>query len=158
MKEYDVDVYEFPEGCACPPRGQRFVRVEDYDELAERFPKMLGERMGKIREWPPMEGRKSDQGKRRMDLIPPEAMEALADVLTMGAAKYDARNWEKGFAWGRSVAALLRHLFAWMRGENKDPESGLSHLAHVLCNAAFLVTFEVRGIGTDDRAKATEGK
>ena len=99
------------------------------------------------------EGRKNDSGKLRMDLIPPEAVEALAAVLTMGAAKYNDRNWENGFAWGRSCAALQRHFWAWMRGEDKDPESGLSHMAHVLCNAAFLVTFEARKVGTDDRPK-----
>ena len=99
------------------------------------------------------EGRKNDTGKARMDLIPPEAIQALADVLTMGAAKYADRNWEKGFAWGRSIAALLRHLWAWIGGEDTDPESGLSHMAHVLSNAAFLCTFEARRIGTDDRPK-----
>ncbi len=101
------------------------------------------------------EGNKFDNGKLRLDLIPPEATIALGQVLTMGAAKYDSRNWEKGFAWGRSIAALKRHLTAWEAGENKDPESGFSHLAHVLCNAAFLVTFEARNIGTDDRTELT---
>jgi len=99
-----------------------------------------------------IEGAKFDGGKVRLDLIPPEATWLLGQVLTMGAKKYDSRNWEKGFDWGRSVAALKRHLTAWEAGEDKDPESGLPHLAHVLCNAAFLVTFEARGIGTDDRA------
>ena len=56
------------------------------------------------------EGRKNDSGKRRMDLIPPEAIEALADVLTMGAAKYADRNWEKGFAWQHAATALARNL------------------------------------------------
>jgi len=99
------------------------------------------------------EGRKDDKGKRRLDLIPPEAIHALGDVLTFGAGKYADRNWEKGFAWGRSIAALQRHLYAWMGGEDVDPETGLSHMAHVLCNAVFLVTFEARGAGTDDRAR-----
>lgn len=64
-----------------------------------------------------------------------------------------ARNWEQGFAWGRSDAALKRHLTAWEAGQDNDPETGLPHLWHVLANAAFLVTFEARQIGTDDRAK-----
>lgn len=98
------------------------------------------------------EGRKDDAGKLRLDLIPPEATIALGKVLTMGAAKYDDRNWEKGFNWSRAMSALKRHLTAWEAGENTDPESGYSHMEHVLCNAAFLVTFEAREIGTDDRA------
>lgn len=101
-----------------------------------------------------LEGAKFDGDKVRLDLIPPEATWSLGQVLTMGARKYDARNWEKGFNWGRSVAALERHLTAWKGGEDTDPESGFSHLAHVLCNAAFLVTFEARGVGTDDRPAA----
>ncbi|XXJ19883.1 dATP/dGTP diphosphohydrolase domain-containing protein [Desulfovibrio caledoniensis] len=98
-----------------------------------------------------LEGAKFDTGKLRMDLIPPEAIEGLAEVLTMGAEKYAARNWEKGFDWGRSVAALKRHLTAWERREDLDPESGLNHMKHVLCNAVFLVTFIEREVGRDTR-------
>ena len=96
---------------------------------------------------------KYDNGKPRMDLIPPEAMLALGAVLEVGARKYSGRNWELGFEWGRSDAALKRHLIAWEAGQDNDPETGLPHLWHVLANAAFLVTFEAREIGTDDRAK-----
>ena len=96
---------------------------------------------------------KYDNGKPRMDLIPPEAMLALGAVLEVGARKYSGRNWELGFEWGRSDAALKRHLTAWEAGQDNDPETGLPHLWHVLANAAFLVTFEARQIGTDDRAK-----
>ena len=54
----------------------------------------------------PHEGRKDDTAKPRMDLIPPELLEGVADVLTYGAAKYAPRNWEHGMAWGRVFAAL----------------------------------------------------
>jgi len=99
------------------------------------------------------EGRKDDAGKLRFDLIPPEAPLALAEVLTPGAVRYGERNWEKGFNWSRAEGALQRHLNAWRAGEDKDPDSGLSHLKHILTNAAFLVAFEARGIGTDDRPR-----
>jgi len=99
------------------------------------------------------EGNKNDAGKPRLDLVPPEAMFALGRVLEFGARKYDDRNWEKGFAWGRAIAALLRHLFAWIGGQDTDPETGFCHLDHVLCNAMFLVTFWYRKVGTDDRPK-----
>lgn len=98
-----------------------------------------------------VEGVKFDAGKLRMDLLPPDAMEALARILTDGAAKYGDRNWEKGMKWSRPHAALLRHLLAWWGGQDADPESGHSHLWHVLTNAAFLVSYEMRGIGEDDR-------
>ena len=92
-----------------------------------------------------MAGTKHDNDKLRMDLIPPEVMTALAAVLTMGADKYDDHNWREGINYSRIVAALKRHLTAWEGGEVYDPESGLNHIAHVLCNAAFLITFEYEG-------------
>lgn len=97
------------------------------------------------------EGRKFDDGKPRYDLLPPEMLEAAAAVLTYGANKYGERNWEAGMAWGRPFAALMRHMWAWWRGEDSDPETGYSHLWHALCCIAFLVAYEARGAGTDDR-------
>lgn len=99
------------------------------------------------------EARKDDAAKPRMDLIPPEALFAMADVLTHGADKYGDRNWERGMDRGRIVAALLRHLSLWMAGENNDRDSGMPHSWHVLTNAAFLVAHEVRDIGADTRAR-----
>ena len=97
------------------------------------------------------EGRKDDTEKLRFDLIAPEFLEELSKVITFGALKYDARNWEKGMSWGRVFAALMRHLWAWWGGEAKDPETGFSHLAHAAANIMFLVAFERRQIGDDDR-------
>jgi hypothetical protein len=60
------------------------------------------------------------------------------------------RNWENGFAWSRLFAAVLRHLFAWGRGERVDAEFGASHLDHALVSLMFLRAHELRKIGTDD--------
>lgn len=98
-----------------------------------------------------IKGVKFDDGKARHDLIPPELPEAVATVLAFGAAKYGERNWEKGMGWGRPFAALMRHMWAWWRGEINDPETGLSHLSHAACNIAFLLAFEARKAGVDDR-------
>lgn len=99
------------------------------------------------------EGKKFDADKARFDLIPPEIEEAIAQVLTFGAAKYGERNWELGMAWGRPYAALRRHMNAWWAGENNDHETGMSHLWHAAACIAFLTAFEARGVGTDDRPK-----
>lgn len=96
---------------------------------------------------------KHDGDKVRLDLLPPELVEGVGAVLTFGAHKYGARNWEKGMRWGRPFAALLRHLWAWWRGEEKDPETGMSHLWHAGCCLAFLIAYEQRQIGDDDRPK-----
>ncbi len=99
------------------------------------------------------EGRKDDADKPRYDLIPPEMPEAVARVLAFGARKYAPRNWEKGMKWGRPFAALMRHMWAWWRGEKLDPETGMSHLWHAACCITFLIAYEARNVGEDDRPK-----
>jgi hypothetical protein len=83
-------------------------------------------------------GKKYDNGKLRMDLIPPLVIESLAKVLTYGADKYGDSNW-KGVSVNRYVAALWRHVIAYGKGEDIDKESGLLHLEHALTNVAFLI-------------------
>jgi len=94
---------------------------------------------------------KFDQEKIRIDLISTVAIEELAKVLTYGAKKYTAHNWRSGLARSRLLGAAIRHVFAFMRGEDRDPESGLSHLAHAMCCLMFLLEFVTTGGGTDDR-------
>ena len=96
----------------------------------------------------PNEGQKFDSEKTRNDLLPPEFLEGTAQILTFGAVKYGDRNRELGMAWGRPFGALMRHMWAWWRGEDKDPETGKSHLWHAACCIAFLMAYEQRGIGT----------
>ncbi len=57
--------------------------------------------------------------------------------------------------WGRCFGALQRHLWAWWGGEDKDAESDKSHLWHAGCMLIFLIAYEIRGIGNDDRPKNT---
>lgn len=99
-----------------------------------------------------MEGVKHDQTKSRYDLLPPELLEGVAQVLTFGANKYAPRNWERGISYGRVFAALMRHMWAWWRGERLDAESGLPHLWHAGCCLSFLIAYEERGMTSfDDR-------
>ncbi len=98
---------------------------------------------------------KHDGGKPRMDLLPPELMFAVAEILTFGAdvKEYGARNWEQGMEWGRVYAALQRHLNQWWDTTQPDidEESGKSHLWHAACCITFLLTYEQRGLGEDTR-------
>jgi hypothetical protein len=96
-------------------------------------------------------GIKHDEGKLRMDLVPISAIEAMAEILGFGSSKYGDRNWEKGLAYSRVYAALLRHLTAWFDKQGLDEESGKSHLKHAMCCLAFLVEFERKQTGEDDR-------
>jgi hypothetical protein len=96
-------------------------------------------------------GKKYDSGKLRYSLLPKGALEAIVQVLEHGATKYAPNNWQLvDNAEDRYYDALMRHL-AWYRsGESFDRDSGLPHLAHVMCNAAFLLWFE------QQRCKGTE--
>lgn len=95
-----------------------------------------------------MSGRKDDAGKPRLDLVPALAELEVARVLTHGASRYGADNWRRveGARW-RYLAACMRHLNAWRRGERLDEDSGLSHLAHAACCVLFLLELELRAEG-----------
>ena len=93
---------------------------------------------------PNRKGLKFDKDKLRMDLIPPEAIYALAEVLTFGAKKYADRNWEKGIELNRLFAATQRHLWDMWKGELIDPESNLPHSYHALTNIAMYITLNER--------------
>ncbi len=90
-----------------------------------------------------MTGIKYDNGKRRWTLVPWRAMGLVADVLGHGALKYSADNWKKVLpdhcGADRYLDATFRHLVAYARGEEADPDSGLPHLAHAVTNLLFLL-------------------
>lgn len=99
-----------------------------------------------------MNGKKFDQDKNPIGLIPSEFEDAVAEVLKFGAKKYGNWNWTKGFdSELRLYSAIRRHLGAWHRGEDNDPESGLSHLAHASCGIMFLMLSRRYNLGVDDR-------
>lgn len=101
------------------------------------------------------EGRKYDDTKGDMPaLIAPEFTEGIGKVLCYGAKKYAPGNWAKGMKYSRVMNALERHYIAWKKGEKHDPETGLSHLYHMACNLMFLVAYDERGTGVDDRYEA----
>ena len=84
-----------------------------------------------------------DDGKNNGSLLLFKALEEINKVLEFGANKYSANNWQEGtgFKYSRVLNSLLRHTFAFMRGEDKDPESGLSHMAHAGCNVLFILYY-----------------
>ncbi len=91
------------------------------------------------------------EDKPGVDQIPPECLLAWGDVFTYGEKKYGKSNWLKGTNWHEFVGSAFRHLLKWQLGEDLDPESGLPHLAHALWNVGALMTYQERGLGTDDR-------
>jgi hypothetical protein len=91
------------------------------------------------------EGIKFDASKPRWDLLPMAPIDEVVKVLTHGAEKYGPNNWQQLVdAQNRYYAALMRHITAWRNGEQKDADSGFSHLAHAICNLIFLYENENR--------------
>jgi hypothetical protein len=86
---------------------------------------------------------KADQGKLRIDLVPPAIIEAVAEVRKYGTDKYkDPDNWQTVEPY-RYIAALGRHFCDYLRDpQSVDEESGISHLKHMACNIAFLLEME----------------
>jgi len=101
-----------------------------------------------------MSGVKFDTGKPPLGLIPRQALIAEAQVLAFGATKYGRDNWRGGMDWSRLTDAALRHLTAFIDGEDVDPETGISHLAHARCCMGFLLAYAELGLGRDDRHSA----
>ncbi len=106
-------------------------------------------------------GKRFDDGKPRVDLIPPDALLAIGEAFGYGAKKYydpdiprPEANWQRGSATSKWVGPLMRHLCKYLMGHDKDEESGLPHLSHVAVNAIFGLTYHLRGIdkmeGMDD--------
>lgn len=83
---------------------------------------------------------KYDDNKTDWSLVPFESLEGMVRVLEFGAKKYDNWNWtnDGGFPYTRVLRSCLRHIFSYMRGEDNDPESGLSHIHHAMCNLLFI--------------------
>lgn len=80
---------------------------------------------------------KHDWGKARYDLLPAVPLHEVVQVLTFGSKKYDDYNY-LGVDPNKYFGALLRHIFAWRRGEEDDEETGISHLAHAVCCVLIL--------------------
>lgn len=87
----------------------------------------------------------------RFDLIPPRALEALAEHYGKGAEKYEDRNWERGYDWSLSFAALQRHAWSFWGGEDVDTDNGQPHLAAVAFHAFALLTYATTHPELDDR-------
>jgi hypothetical protein len=129
----------------CEKNNNLIRPMDDDDTVCEEF------EHDKDKPVPPSNARKDDEGKLRMDLIPPEALFAMAEVLDYGASKagadgkgYGERNWEKGMSAPRLYAAAQRHLIQWWAGSKNDDESGLSHLWHAMTNIAFMISLYER--------------
>lgn len=96
-------------------------------------------------------GGRKGRKEERYSLIPPGPLAALARVYSYGSEKYEDWNYARGYPYSWSMDSLIRHVEAFRRGENIDPESGRPHLAHAAWHCFTLMFFQEKGLGTDDR-------
>lgn len=101
----------------------------------------------------PGAGVKADQGKEQWNLLPIQYLRGAVRVLMKGAAKYSPHNWRKGMPWSQPYNAAVRHLDAWMAGQDCDPETGEHHLDHAMCCILFARAYTLERPELDDRFK-----
>lgn len=90
-----------------------------------------------------------------ISVIPTAALLHLGEVMKLGANKYGAFNWRDTPVPAETyMDAAMRHLLSWQDGESVDPESGMSHLAHVMACCAIIIDAQENGMLDDNRPKA----
>lgn len=104
-----------------------------------------------------LQGNKKDTGKNQLELLSTSWILGVGHVLTFGAKKYAAHNWRQGLALSRLLGACLRHVFAFLGGQDTDPETGLSHLYRASCCLMFASElYETMPDSVDDRWKGKQ--
>ena len=92
----------------------------------------------------PDTGAQKGQKLCRLDLLPTGPLWELGEHYGKGCAKYDPRNWERGYDWNLSYSAAMRHMVQFWDGEDIDPETGTKHVIaaawHMLALAEFMDT------------------
>lgn len=121
-----------------------------------------------------------NKGKTRYELIPPNALKALADVYTRGAHKYSVykdssgrlidgkdipfedspkyelvedgvHNWRKGMSWTGIMDSTKRHIEAFRLGEDFDEEMSTYHLGNAAWGLFTLLEYYKIAPQFDDR-------
>ena len=96
------------------------------------------------------------------ELIPWDTIDQVAEVFKYvyyTKAKYKPRNWEEGLPASWLFASSMRHLKDWFQyGLDKDEETGIHPLAHVMCDVMFALALSIRGKLIDDRPKTSSPK
>jgi hypothetical protein len=98
-------------------------------------------------------GLKNDAEKPPISLVPTCAITGMANAFAYGAKKYSKHNFRNGLAYSRLVDATMRHLLAFVEGEDVDKESLNLHIDHALASLAMLKFMTVHKQDMDDRWK-----
>jgi hypothetical protein len=95
------------------------------------------------------------RAKPSMHFIPPAAIILESIVAALGAKKYGAFNWRTQPVNATTYTdAIFRHLSEYLDGDEVDPESKVTVLAHIRSCCAILIDAELNGVLIDDRHKS----
>jgi Domain of unknown function (DUF5664) len=103
-------------------------------------------------------GVKFDGDKPSMTSIPKEAMWEMGLALGYGKKKYGDGNYRNGMLVSRQLAAAVRHIYQHLAGQDKDEESGVSHIGHALASLAMAAYTLENHKNMDDRFPADKDK
>jgi len=102
-------------------------------------------------------GARFNSGKAALDMIPLHLLEGAARVFHKATTReenpYPKWNWACGMPWSVPVGCIKRHLAAFERGEDRDPDSGELHVSHILCNVLMLEQYYRAYPEGDDRCE-----
>lgn len=102
-----------------------------------------------------MSGTKFDSDKPDWSFLDLESMNEVLKVLADGAKVHGRDNWKRVKDGKRRYAnAAIRHAMKILSGEDRDPEHGTLHAAHVAVNGLFLTFFAFRSERQKKRQKA----
>lgn len=123
----------------------RKTKREELEKIDKNYMECLEKMKQGYNEDKVTDGLKHDGGKARLDLVPPEIIEAVGKVMTFGAEKYGENSYKQVDP-KRYRAALMRHVCKWLKNPHGiDTDSGLPHLWHIACNVAFLLELDKGG-------------
>lgn len=112
----------------------------DFEAIKENVGKNKDETLGTGIDKTPDGALRYNNGKPQLsyNILCPKALEVEARVWEYGAKKYSRGNWLKGQSVMSSTDSLIRHLTAFIAGENDDPETGIPHVGHIITCAKIL--------------------
>lgn len=122
----------------CAKRETYILSIEE-DELKAGYKQDLADRF--------------NDGKLQWSMVDFKSLEDMVRVMEFGAKKYGRNNWKKGLKTTEIVDSMLRHIYAYLDGEDVDPESGINHTGHIMCNAMFLSHMHLFRKDMDTRGK-----
>lgn len=100
-----------------------------------------------------------DKGKTKWELLPYDALELVAQVLTQACTRpvnpYLPRSWERGMEWSRAFGSAERHARDFAMGKRVDNDTGLPVAAHAAFRWLQILAYQLRDVGVDDMAMWT---